>query len=527
MFKLMLVDDEMPTRRRIFKGVQWAQLGIADVREAEDGHAALALCETFEPDILLTDIRMPVMDGIELASRLTKRFPLMKVIFISGYTDKEYLKGAIRLSAVSYIEKPIRLAEVHDAVAAAVTKLREEAETEWKVTAFEQDRMAADYGKLAAALCQKPADKETVPHTLPPFFHTSTLFVCVLVKVLSHPGEDDFSIVAHSMVRTVYEIHRTGTAQTFSPLCAWREGHLVIQLAGRKTASNYNNYLNVDQFCSFLVKRFMNLGIDIAVGVGSLEGSSGKLYKSYETAMLTIQQLFFQGDESIAYYRNDFGTGYHFQDEQKQDFTQLLKRESATPAVRFLRSLAADIKHSTNTLVSSAHRFYFDLFRILIEQAETEEVPLPDSLPASPAALWQRITLAASLDALTDYLISGVESYFSALSHACTANPVIGSALRLIRKRYSDPNLCITMLSQHCGLSPAYFCRIFHRETGKTPNHYILDYRMKKAEILLENPKCKVKEIASLVGYRDGNYFSAQFKHHVGETPSEYRERVL
>ena len=92
------------------------------------------MCDTFIPDILLTDVRMPKTDGIELvATGLTQRFPGIKTIFVSGYTDKEYFKSAIRLGAVSYIEKPVDLGELKDALAETVSALNNDRSTAHKI----------------------------------------------------------------------------------------------------------------------------------------------------------------------------------------------------------------------------------------------------------------------------------------------------------------------------------------------------------------------------------------------------------
>ena len=117
--KLLIADDEKLTREGLKNGIAWEELGIDEIRLAHDGRDALRITETFLPDIVLTDVRMPHMDGIEMAKALKDRFPELSVIFMSGYSDREYLKAAIRLRAVSYVEKPIHLNEVSAAVAAA------------------------------------------------------------------------------------------------------------------------------------------------------------------------------------------------------------------------------------------------------------------------------------------------------------------------------------------------------------------------------------------------------------------------
>ena len=107
--KILIADDEMTVRKRIIKHIDWDSLSISEIREAEDGINALSVCRDFTPDILLTDVRMPRMDGIVLAKELRKQNPRLKIVFISGYADKEYLLGAIELQATNYVEKPLNL----------------------------------------------------------------------------------------------------------------------------------------------------------------------------------------------------------------------------------------------------------------------------------------------------------------------------------------------------------------------------------------------------------------------------------
>ncbi len=122
--KLLLVDDEWFTRDGIMESLPWEELGIAQVEQADDGVNALEVVEQFQPDILLTDVRMPRMTGTELAYAIRERFPSCYIIFMSGFTDKEYMKAAINVSATAYVEKPIQIAELKAAIEKAVLLAR-------------------------------------------------------------------------------------------------------------------------------------------------------------------------------------------------------------------------------------------------------------------------------------------------------------------------------------------------------------------------------------------------------------------
>lgn len=120
MFKLLIVDDEDITREGIVERICWNEFGIDQIEQADDGVNALRKAAEFVPDIILTDVRMPRMDGIDLSIKLRELYPDCVIIFMSGYTDTVYLKSAIRLKAVNYLEKPINLQELNQAIKTAV-----------------------------------------------------------------------------------------------------------------------------------------------------------------------------------------------------------------------------------------------------------------------------------------------------------------------------------------------------------------------------------------------------------------------
>ena len=121
--KVLLVDDEKYTREGIIENLNWRELGVSVCAVCEDGKSAYEKAQSFKPDILITDVRMPIMDGISLARKIHEDFPYCKIIFMSGFSDKEYLFAAMRLKAVEYVEKPIHLEELSKAIVNAVEEI--------------------------------------------------------------------------------------------------------------------------------------------------------------------------------------------------------------------------------------------------------------------------------------------------------------------------------------------------------------------------------------------------------------------
>ena len=123
--KLLIVDDEELTRTGLISSIDWDSLGITEILQADDGVNGLEMARLHKPEIILCDVRMPRMTGIAMLERLEKILPDCVPIFMSGYSDKEYLKAAIKLKAVNYIEKPLHPEEVRDAVLEAQSLYRQ------------------------------------------------------------------------------------------------------------------------------------------------------------------------------------------------------------------------------------------------------------------------------------------------------------------------------------------------------------------------------------------------------------------
>lgn len=126
MLKLLLVDDDISFLNGLVKHIEWGKLGVEVIGTAQDGQEAWELCQAHKPEIILTDVRMPRMDGISLAVRVRESMPETQIVFMSIYSDKDYLKMAIRVRAIDYIEKPVEPEELEKAVLRAVSLIRQD-----------------------------------------------------------------------------------------------------------------------------------------------------------------------------------------------------------------------------------------------------------------------------------------------------------------------------------------------------------------------------------------------------------------
>ncbi len=189
MLKLLIVDDEKNTRETLKDYISWHELGITKVETAKNGLDALGILQNFIPNILLTDVRMPKMDGIELATKIRENYPECKIIFLSGYSDKEYLMSAIKLRAFGYIEKPINRQEVITIITDAVSLYYEEQ----KIRSDERNRIHSLVDSLSAPNNERDMIKIKIND--------------IIKYINEHYSENDISVKAiadHAYMSTSY-----------------------------------------------------------------------------------------------------------------------------------------------------------------------------------------------------------------------------------------------------------------------------------------------------------------------------------
>jgi two-component system response regulator YesN len=185
-----------------------------------------------------------------------------------------------------------------------------------------------------------------------------------------------------------------------------------------------------------------------------------------------------------------------------------------------VKSLTSEIRAHENTLVSDVMRLFYTLVQKLIETGKKNDVVIFCNFETE-ADIWIHLKQFAFIDELCEFLVSAINQYYLLAKQDATDNPIVNRIIRFIKQNYSNMDFSITMVSEQLNLSPTYICHLFKDTTGDTINNYLTEIRIKHALELLQAGKHKVKEIAKLVGYRNGNYFSYQFKKRMRYSPTD------
>lgn len=498
--KLLLVDDEDFTREGLLHHVNWNALGIHHVKSASNGKQALDIAETFSPDILLTDIRMPHMNGIELAKELRKRSSSCKLLFISGYAEKEYFKSAIDLKVEAYIDKPAtpeNVMQVLAQVTAAIDAEKNRLEKESRMMQNLQHTERIVRNRIASMLIQPKTDW-TEFRTLfyPTYFQwkdgTWCQAVCLRSKSSSH-----FSLT-DAEIETIYELWDEycpfPSEQSFSGIQEEHCLYWIIQTEKRSLLAKALRTL-VEKINVILQKPFFLV-------LGPPMSSFRDVHQSFSSAMLCMDcACFYQFDSSFQLCRETF-----------------LHKEISAESIRkftmdfhLFQDLLTLIKKEEYTNIEQIRYFFYEFY---LQHAHR--------LTPLNICSWETFS-RFSLSEYVYLFAAQSESSFLYQSEQC-ADPKIRKAIQYISENYGNDKLSIRMIAEYVDLSPNYFSTFFKQNTGSTVNDFIIHLRIEHAKHLLRTTNLKLYEISEQIGIPDANYLNILFKKVCHITPTQYRK---
>lgn len=519
--KLLIVDDEELTRNGLVSSINWEKLGISQIRQASDGIYGLEEARSFLPDIVLCDVRMPRMNGITMLEQIETFLPDIAAIFMSGYSDKEYLKAAIKLKAINYIEKPIDPAEIEETITKAVAQCSRL----HPALASDLPSKNPDGAQLAYCLtipyssCQESVDalweQFCLYHGVDKFRYITT-FIVKLADTPEDPRE--LSRIYSALQEYLSHMH-------LSMICSEKRlHHLVFHVYGEHPASE-----STQQMIARKMNSIFGHCTERCIAIGDTVTSVSAVYHSYESAVIALQGSFFFEPGSIltarcvdALPQADLTA---IQAEVSKYITALSENDEAVLSDT-LPALSLLVSHHTGLFPNQLKGIYYDMFSTLYKMRKAHQL-LPDFVLENQDNIMDIMDSCFSFLQLHRILTEKTMAYFRDFKNSSPENSIIYMIREFIGAHYQNPDLSVKSISEHANMSASYTCTFFKNETGLTLNQYITDFRMKKAAQLLADPRNRISDISSQVGYNDGNYFSKSFRKYTGVSPSEYREQVI
>ena len=506
--KLLIVDDEKLTRSGLISSIDWDSLGIEEVFEAASGSEGLQKAREEKPDIILTDMRMPRMDGATMAGKLREILPDSAIIFMSGYSDKEYLKAAIHLKAVSYVEKPLDPAEVTEAIRLAGAELMEKGLVKRGLS----EELAEHENRLAELLSKAPSSDTFDDIVLPETMRADDSFTSVILQ---------FAGGSVSSIPDLYRISKGSLPDVFSRR-KLSEVHLIKEngclcyfIYGDKATRNA-----ITGLCEDIKRSYVSQGLKYLV-IGDTFHGINHAYNSYSSAVVLLQETFFCEAGTILSNSEDTLQSPPMIKDFSTDFQAALESGSKEQTDQVLADIRSQFNPPCRMLASQAKDIYYQLFLAL--QKAMRHSQMAEIILKGSQSIWDMIESADSLDVLHGELTRCTEEYFEGLSTRETGSNMVFAIKEFIRQNYRNESLSIKSISDHVNRSAPYVCTFFKSETGLTLNQYITGYRIERAQEMLSDPRYKITDVAARVGYTDVNYFGKIFKKVTGVSPSEFR----
>ncbi|WP_309120977.1 response regulator [Paenibacillus sp.] len=517
-YKLLIVEDERWEREGLLDFLDWASLGIEIVGAARDGIDGWERALELEPDLIITDIRMPGMDGLEMAKKIKDAMPETVIVVLTGFSDFEYARRALQTQVNQYVLKPIEEEELQRAVSEAVeecarVRRRRRDEAELKAAALEHRALAI--AKLAADAMEGRLPKERAPELRKAagFASASGAFAAILFAGVPGLAEDD---VRRAVGAPCLALPDAGGAVEH----AWTVV-LAADDAGARAVANG------------LAARLAKPGgfarpEDAVVAVGGAADGLTEAWKSVRAARSALEYAVFWGlsgvalpeaveREKAAFYAeaNEFLAKVGAYAKQVVYGVSALDEKKAVDAASGMFDAISSQRGAEREYVRNyLTGLYFELSMLAgdPEANEGEAAARFDRLSTLRQFRAHGLAVAKSMIAFLANKREGKDDY------------IVSKVNRLIETSYMSTDLSLTAAAAEVFLSPNYLGALYKKATGRTFHERLTECRMDKAKELLGRSEYKVSRVAKEVGIPNTSYFCTVFKNAVGMTPGEYQE---
>ena len=543
MLKIFLAEDEVVVRETIKRMIPWEELGFELVGEAADGEMALPLLIRQQPDLLITDIKMPFMDGLTLARLAKKEIPGLKVVILSGYDDFNYAKQAIGIGVEDYLLKPItknalieRLSEIRSRYEHEKTQKEYYEKFHREMQAYEKNSSRDFFealvgGSMDMMEVYKRAEK----------LGLDIVAEAYNVLIFTMNCDEDFS-----GQRDEYSSWEAESLELLEDFFAGHSSAMLFRsnifsygvlLKGQRETIEENTRACVDEIRKILSRQDGRREWFLAVGQ-SVERLS-QIQKSYHTASRAFSQRYLY-DENILYY-DEMETMEHPGGQAETEDNAYLQKvdvNALNPAI-LQKFLSNGLQEETENFVkdyfyaigqepmeSLVFRNYVILnvrFSVIsfikglgcdtneMESADTEEVLAESGKNMESAIAYAKKMISQAIEIRDQN--SGNKN-----------RSILKTAVDFIDSHYMDEEISLNTVANVANVSSNHFSALFSQNMGQTFIEYLTSLRMNKAKELLRCTGMRSSEIAGEIGYKDAHYFSYLFKKTQGMTPSDYRK---
>lgn len=535
MYKVLLADDEYLTRDAIARNTPWQDAGFELVGTAENGRAAIEILEREKPDLVLTDICMPVMNGIELAAYIYENHPSVRVIIISGYDDFEFAKQAMKYEVSDYILKPITSHELVEELSKIRRKIDEEQEQQIQV-----EKIKWEYEKniptLRSNFLSRLLEGNYLKNDIPAQMDHLQVDLSGVYQAVVMLEVEDFSEFQASYPEATEDLIDFSVANIAAEIVENYPDIIFFQNTENRSILIFSQddeeqlQNRVEEIGTQIAQAIQNfLKIKICILIGETVCGAEKWPLSYNSVLCA-------GENKFLLEKHTFVYGKDFSVKKFSQNREPLRIQSAVWVDRLV--LLIKLNHQEELEETLAE--LFQEFRNsgcvrqnILLHIQNIVLTIMINLEDNTADMSDETEETDFIHHLSEYKhLSDIQALFlkfcrklsddiSQKRESVNRKQAV-LALDYIEKNYKNVDMSLNMVCAHLCVSTSYFSTIFKNATGETFVEALTRVRMEKAKKLLETSNRKSYEVALEVGYNDPHYFSSLFKKHQGMTPTEY-----
>ena len=533
MLKVFLVEDEVVVREGIKNNIHWEEEGFQFAGEASDGELAYPLIQKNRPDILITDIKMPFMDGLELSRLVKQEMPDVKIIILSGYDEFEYAKEGISIGITDYLVKPISGNQLLEAVKKVGRLVEEEQQQRRFLATFEQERLEN------TQLARQKFFRSLVSGTKPVsallkegreigMELASNRYNILLFQIFAGDGGEGYDEEENRVTKAIEEMTEriAGVLMIELGLEGW--AFILKETGEKELAEVQENFLRRLEETLHSYENVEYFG-----GLGRPAMRLSELGRCFEEASRAFAYRYLKK-------RNQVIDSSQEQEEDEQEDIRLndldVRQLDRRVAESFLKTgLKSQIPHfldkylksfGEKNIQSMLFRQYMTIDLYFAAVGQVQQIGFEASDLVERCGDFQSMTsVFSTVEQTKEYLTKVLEAALELREDVSQKkySSLLKDAKAFIQENYDNEEISLNMTAASVNLSPNHFSTIFSQATGQTFIEYLTAVRMDKARELLRGTSMKTAEIAFAVGYKDPHYFSYLFKKTQECTPREFR----
>ena len=521
-YKVFLVEDEIVTREGIRDNVDWQACGFEYCGDAADGELALPLLRAAKPDVLITDIKMPFMNGLQLSKIVRERMPSVKIMILSGHDEFEYAQEAINLGVTDYLLKPVTVQRLHSALKKLAAQLDQERKEQENLKLL-QDQVEENRATLRERLLLRlilgavtPAEAEEQGHLIG-LDLIARYYLVVMFKLELKDRTEQFDYAEYQRVQDLIG----GLCEKNPDIFLLKkdlEDLILIMKGGTPEYLEDERDLLLDQIRQGVAQTRYRVWISS----GATQKRIADIHQSFLDALVNIQNapgaLLSGMDPAVERAEmlkmDRLAVDNYLRSGSKEDFEAFFDaylRPLSGPALK--SSLMKN--YIMIDLIVAASRFVYEL------GGQVESIiPEPGSIERILAEITTEDQLREKAREILTWALSFRDRHASEQYHQ-----VAHQAKLYIDQRFNNPELSLNEVASKVNLSASHFSVVFSQQTQQTFKEYLTEVRIKRAQELLRLTNLRSAEIAYRVGYSDPHYFSSVFKRNTGMSPTEFRAK--